>query len=214
MPAVDHTAVERALALGTHQLTGQYRVDLRTGAWWWSDEAYLIHGFAPGEVVPTTELVLAHKHPDDRERVRRILDSGLRTGAPFTSVHRITDARGRERTLTIIGQGVPDEATGELAAVEGYFVDITAAVVERSDERASEQIAAAAASRGVIEQAKGVLAAVYGMSTDDAFRLLRAVSNNRNLRLRDLADRVVEAAGSGGPRARAALDPLLGARRR
>ncbi|MBD5784775.1 PAS and ANTAR domain-containing protein [Cellulosimicrobium terreum] len=210
---VDPTGVERALALGSHQLTGQYRVDLRTGTWWWSDEAYLIHGFAPGEVVPTTELVLAHKHPDDRERVRRILDTGTRTGAPFTSVHRITDARGRERTLTIVGQGLHDETSGELVAVEGYFIDITSAVAERSDERASEQIAAAAESRGVIEQAKGVLAAVYGLDADDAFRLLRGVSNNRNLRLRELAEQVVDAVASGGPRSRATLDPLLGAKR-
>ncbi|ROS74352.1 PAS and ANTAR domain-containing protein [Cellulomonas sp. PhB143] len=194
--SIDPIAVESALALGTHQLTGQYRLDLRTGSWWWSDESYLIHGFAPGEVVPTTELVLAHKHPEDRERVRRILDAGGRTGAPFTSIHRIMDARGRERTLAIVGHGELDDA-GELVALSGFFVDITTTVTELSDDRATRQIAAAAAGRSTIEQAKGVLAAVCGVDPEAAFGLLRTVSNNRNVRLRELAADVVEAAAAG-----------------
>jgi hypothetical protein len=206
---IDHLAVARALALGPQQLTGEYRLDLTTGEWWWSDETYLVHGFAPGEVVPTTELVLAHKHPDDRERVRRILDAGRRTGAPFTSVHRILDARGRERTVAVVGRGVRDDASGELVELAGYFVDISAVVAERSDQRATAQIAAAAESRAGIEQAKGVLAAVYGMDPERAFAVLRESSNRHNVRLRDLAGLVVRAATSAGSRGRAVLDDVL-----
>ncbi|WP_313663021.1 hypothetical protein [Cellulosimicrobium cellulans] len=68
--SVDDHAIEHALARGASQQIGRYRLELATGTWWWSSETYRVHGFEPGEVVPTTELVLAHKHPDDRERVR------------------------------------------------------------------------------------------------------------------------------------------------
>ena len=76
--SVDDHAIEQALARGAHQQIGQYRLDLSTGVWWWSPETYRLHGFEPGDVVPTTALVLAHKHPDDRERVRQILDDARR----------------------------------------------------------------------------------------------------------------------------------------
>src|SRR5690606_16902586 len=71
--SVDHDAIEMALARGADQQIGQYRLDLTTGVWWWSPETYRLHGFEPGEVVPTTALVLAHKHPEDRDRVGRML---------------------------------------------------------------------------------------------------------------------------------------------
>lgn len=209
--AVEHSAVERALALGPQQLTGEYRLDLRTGTWWWSDEAFLVHGFAPGEVVPTTALILAHKHPEDREHARKLFDAGRRTGAPFSSVHRIMDARGRERTVAVVGRGRRDEA-GELVELTGYFVDISGVVAERSDERATEQIAAAAKTRGTIEQAKGVIAATYGLEPEEAFGLLRSVSNDRNVRLRDVAQLVVRTASASGERCREYLDAVLAPR--
>lgn len=207
---LDTSAIESALALGPQQLTGTFRLDLRTGAWWWSDETYRIHGFAPGEVVPTTELVLAHKHPADRERVRRVLATGIRTGAPFASVHQIMDAHGCTRVLTIVGSGRRDDATGELVGLEGYFVDVTSAVSERADQRATAQIAASAATRGVIEQAKGAVAAVYGTDPESAFTVVRGASNDRNVPLREIAERLVEAATAHGPASRAAFDRLLG----
>jgi len=49
---------------------GYYFADDR---WIWSDEVALMHGYAPGTVTPTTELVLSHKHPDDYEQVASIL---------------------------------------------------------------------------------------------------------------------------------------------
>ncbi|CAG7627162.1 hypothetical protein ACVH9Z_24890 [Rhodococcus opacus] len=33
-----------------------------------------MHGYQPGKVTLTTELLLAHKHPDDHPRVARVLD--------------------------------------------------------------------------------------------------------------------------------------------
>ena len=68
--SVENPAALHPVSLGDGTTPGQFRVDLATDVWWWSPETYRLHGFEPGEVVPTTSLVLAHKHPADRARVR------------------------------------------------------------------------------------------------------------------------------------------------
>lgn len=197
--SVHDASIEHVLSRGTGQLVGRYRVDLATDAWWWSAETFHLHGFAPGDVVPTTALVLAHKHPDDRDRVRQALDRARRTGEPFSSMHRIMDARGRERSLVVVGQGRRRSDTGEVVELLGYFVDVTQAVRAEAASQAGRDIAAAAQSRGPIEQAKGMVALACGVDPDEAYRRLRRVSNDRNVRLRDLAEQIVGTAASRGP---------------
>jgi hypothetical protein len=190
--------IERALTLGLNHVVGRYRYDLATRAWWWSDETFQIHGFEPGEVVVTTALILAHKHPNDRARVSRVLANAAVTGKPFSSVHRIMDARGRERTLTVVGQGRRDPDTHQVSSLVGYFVDVTTAVKAHADEAANESIRASAATRATIEQAKGVIAFVLSIGAEEAFERLRSISNDTNVAVRDVARRIVGLAGSGG----------------
>jgi DNA-binding CsgD family transcriptional regulator len=44
----------------------------------WSEELYRLHGFAPGEVTPSIELLLALTHPDDRAAVDELLSGVVR----------------------------------------------------------------------------------------------------------------------------------------
>jgi GAF domain-containing protein len=56
-----------------------------------------------------------------------------------------------------------------------------------------QQLDAAMTSRAVIEQAKGILmAGAPGMSADEAFDMLRRASQRENLKLREIARRIVE----------------------
>ncbi|WP_129788375.1 PAS and ANTAR domain-containing protein [Promicromonospora panici] len=194
----ESTNTERALTPGTNQLTGRYRYGVVTQRWWWSDETFQIHGFEPGDVVPTTTLVLAHKHPDDRARVSRMFQGAAVTGEPFSSVHRIMDARGRERTLTVVGEGRRDAETSRVCELVGYFVDVTSAVETRAGMAASASIRASAASRAPIEQAKGIVAFALGIDVEEAFERLRTTSNHTNVAVRDVARRIVGLAPTGG----------------
>ncbi|MFJ2298044.1 PAS and ANTAR domain-containing protein [Oerskovia paurometabola] len=178
-------------ATAGQRLTGRWRYDVTTAQWWWSEETFRIHGFEPHEVVPTTDLVLAHKHPEDRERFRDLFETAQVSGAPFHSVHRIMDARGQERVVTLVGQGRLDHDTGEVVELMGYFIDTTALVAHRAEALAGKHIRAAAANRGTIEQAKGILSVTHGLTIDEAFQLLRATSNEHNVAVRDLAARLV-----------------------
>jgi GAF domain-containing protein len=57
-----------------------------------------------------------------------------------------------------------------------------------------EQLNEAMQSRATIEQAKGVLMAQSGVSADEAFGLLRRASQRENVKLREIAARIVERA--------------------
>ncbi len=186
LPAALDTVLA-ALVTGDDQPVGRFRVDLAADRWWWSDEVYVMHGFAPGEVVPTTPLVLAHKHPEDRERVARALARAARSGEPFGSMHRIVDAAGEARTLVVAAQGRRSRATGAVVEISGYFVDVTESQRDAAQREATAAIQAADVSRSVIERARGVLMIAYGVGPDEAFDLLRKRSNDSNVAVRDLA---------------------------
>ena len=49
-----------------------------------------------------------------------------------------------------------------------------------------------AATLPVIEQAKGALMLAYALTADEAFALLRSYSQNRNVKIRDIAARLTE----------------------
>jgi hypothetical protein len=63
------------------------------------------------------------------------------------------------------------------------------------------QLREAMVARAGIEQAKGYLVAVCDITLDAAFQVLRGVSQDRNIKLRDLATALMTLASGPGPRA-------------
>lgn len=191
-------------------MTGSWSRSLSDDTWYWSDEMYVIHGFAPGEVVPTTELVLRHKHPADLERSQRLVQTAAQLGTPFSNPHRIVDAQGRVHDVLSVGRGFTD-ADGELVEVSGYTVDLTATQRDDLQPAIEEALRGAMEHRGVIEQAKGGLMVAFRLDADGAFELLRQVSNRENIKLNDLARRVVDELErlQPGPESETAMQELL-----
>ena len=66
-------------------VTGSFRFWFADQRWEWSDEVAALHGNTPGQVEPTTKLLLSHKHPDDRDEVADTIETVLRIGLPFKS---------------------------------------------------------------------------------------------------------------------------------
>ncbi|KZM36820.1 PAS and ANTAR domain-containing protein [Oerskovia enterophila] len=202
-----------ALSIGRAHPTAQYRVDLRTGEWWWSDEMYLLHGLAPGSVAPTAALLASHKHPDDRDAVLREVAMLRTTGRPFSCSHRIVDARGRTRTVTVTGQGRRD-ASGAVVEVVGLVVDSTAAHEDALRREVTRQVAVGLADRAVVDQAKGVLMATHGLDSDGALDLLVVHASESSRRLPDVARELLDAlsvAGGLGEDAKDRADACLAA---
>lgn len=66
--------VEEGLAAVSPERMGWFRFYFDEQRWQWSEQVQRLHGYQPGTVTPTTELVLSHKHPDDREQVAATID--------------------------------------------------------------------------------------------------------------------------------------------
>ena len=77
--------------------------------WEWSEQVQRMHGYEPGSVTPTTELVLAHKHPDDRGQVAATIDQILHNHQAFSTRHRIIDTRGNVHHVVVVGDRLYDD---------------------------------------------------------------------------------------------------------
>lgn len=176
--------------------TGRFSYDVSTDKWDWDDDVFRIHGLEPGSKEPTTELVLESKHPDDRARVTALLDRIKRTGGPFSISYRLIGGDGVERRVVLVGEGAVCDPN-EVTTIDGYYIDLTEDFAEESEEYAQAAVESSAESRAVIEQAKGALMLAYGLDSDAAFAMLRWWSRNRNVKVRDLAERLVEWARGG-----------------
>lgn len=183
----DLSAVNLVLGLGEPQNVGSFRFLFDGQRWEWSDPVARMHGYQPGEVEPTTDLFLRHKHPEDRQHVEAVLERVMQ-GKPFSSRHRIIDTAGRTRVVVIAGDCMVDD-DGAPIGTSGFYIDVTDSV--HSD--ISNVLAAVADARARIEQAKGVLMAAYGITAERAFDILVWRSQETNLKLRDLAERFLHA---------------------
>ncbi|WP_072944927.1 PAS and ANTAR domain-containing protein [Rhodococcus koreensis] len=174
---------------------GSFRFYLDGQRWEWSDPVARMHGYQPGEITPTTDLLLSHKHPDDHAQVAALFDKMIHAGAPFSSKHRIIDTDRRIHHVIVVGDRMVDE-NGQVIGTSGYYIDVTESL--ETDPREfnaalNEAVAELEKSRAVIEQAKGALMLVYGISSERAFGILTWRSQQTNTKLRVLAEHFVDA---------------------
>ncbi|MEU4317817.1 PAS and ANTAR domain-containing protein [Nocardia fluminea] len=174
---------------------GRFTFWFTTGRWEWSPEMYRMHGYAPGEVEPTTELLLSHKHPDDRDVLAGLISRTLTQGGPSSSRQRFLDTTGHAHTVMVLADRLLDDY-GEPVATTGYYLDLSetvdAVATAAANEAIAEVLSEVVAARSVIEQAKGVLMQMYGMNAEQAFKVLVWRSQDANIKLRDIAVQVIE----------------------
>ncbi|MDE2280226.1 MAG: EAL domain-containing protein [Xanthomonadaceae bacterium] len=122
------------------QLMEQAQQLARVGNWsWgvasnrvaWSDELYRIYGVDPTRHAATFEAYLELVHPDDRARVRDIVEQALRSGSAFEFEERILRPDGDTRVLYSRGM-VEADAHGRALRLLGACQDITE---RKRDER-------------------------------------------------------------------------------
>ena len=182
------------------QHVGSFRYLVDGRRWVWSETAAQMHGYRPEAVQPSLEMLLQHTHFEDRARMvaelRRVV-----LGQPLSSRYRIVDNAGNLHWIAIVADQMKDES-GAILGAAGYFVDVTESV--RAGVTAA--VSDFANSRAVIEQAKGVLIAAYGVSADDAFAILRQRSQDSNIKVKDIAAQLVAALSGGSAKLRTRVD--------
>ncbi|UTT59219.1 ANTAR domain-containing protein [Cellulosimicrobium cellulans] len=190
---------------------GEFRYYPLEDTWWWSDALVELFGYAPGEVVPTTELLLWHHRTTgkDREQTLTAIARAVSGEAPV-QVQVMQDARGRERAVIVLVDVAWTDPTG-VPVARGVVLDVTSVVGAGARAQANEQIGLWAQSRAAIEQAKGIIALAYRVTPDAAFASLRRSSSLANVKVRDIAESIVAVAQDlpAGTDPRPALDRLL-----
>lgn len=188
-----------------------FRYDVGRGHWSWSAGLRALHGLGPaGE--PTTELMLDRMVEEDRAVVLERFDAHLRSLGPFSCVYRMRDPDDHVRRLIFVGRGEGrgEGPEGAVEVLSGFVVDLT----EPWQDNARVAVAASVEHRAAIEQAKGALMLSFGIEEDAAFGLLRAYSNQHNVKLAVVAERIV--AGLSAPEfsrdepVRSLLDIVIG----
>lgn len=160
------------------------------------DDGPCLHALASGEVVIIDDL-------RDDHRWGRYRDSALTTGVR-SSLSMPVGIQGRTDGALNLYSKSPG-AFGEVERGKAAHLADQAAgalsVAVRLAERAArlEHLQAALVSRKVIDQALGVIMWQQRCSADEAFDVLRAASQNRNVKLRDIAAAVVASTREESP---------------
>ncbi|MET9392063.1 ANTAR domain-containing protein [Streptomyces sp. NPDC006624] len=109
------------------------------------------------------------------------------------------------RILELAGLDTTDPLSGPAPAPEPPAAPVASAVALERAERLHtlqsevEQLRHAIASRPVIDQARGILMATHGCTSDEAWHILRETSQLSNTKLRDVAAAVTASTEPDGP---------------
>jgi PAS domain S-box-containing protein len=189
-PSTDGQAaqpIDQALLGGAPQRVGRFEYHYDSDTWTWSDTVAVMHGYEPGQVRPTTELVLSHKHPEDLAQVKGLLQQ---SAAPFSSRHRIYTTTGALRSVVVVGDAVTDD-DGRIVATRGFYIDVTESLQAELEQAVSDKLQLIVAHREIIDQAKGMLMMTYQIDAAAAFGILRWRSQELNVKLLAIAGRMI-----------------------
>jgi PAS domain S-box-containing protein len=104
--------------------TGSLGWDVASGRISWSDEAFRIFEHDP-TIPPTLDLVRQRTHPDDRGRLKRLLDQVCAAKQNWTVEHRLLFPDGRIKHIQVVAHAASD--TGDRLEYVGALMDVTAA---------------------------------------------------------------------------------------
>ena len=127
---------------------------------------------------------------DGLEAARRLADNGLRrpvvivTGLADPAIIERSIASGVSAYLTKPIDSLELQAAIELAGARHAEFEALEAEVDRAQQALED--------RKLVERAKGLLMSALQLSEQDAFRRLQLTARERNLRLAEVASRIVE----------------------
>ncbi|MFC4784388.1 response regulator [Nocardioides sp. MAHUQ-72] len=136
--ALVETLRDREQQLATAQTiahVGSWSWDVPSDTVTWSDELYRIYGFDPSEHDATYEGFLNRIHPEDRDRVREVVEATFAGRDEFAFDARIVRKDGEVRWIRGLGR-VERRPDGSPLVMGGTTQDITE--LKRADEQAAE----------------------------------------------------------------------------
>jgi PAS domain S-box-containing protein len=108
---------------------GRWLWDVGTDAVQWSDELHRMHGVDPLDFEGTLAAHLNVVHPDDRERIRSLMEGAVASSQPFEDEYRIADD-GTTRWFAMRAEPTIG-SSGDVVGLRGVSQDITVSAVRR-----------------------------------------------------------------------------------
>lgn len=106
--------------------TGSWAIEHHTGETvYWSEETFRLYGRDPNDGLPSIEEGRRLVHPEDRERVFKLVTNAFHTKSEFAVDYRMLLPDGTIRDVHAIGHPVGDD-DGEVVEYVGTTVDVTA----------------------------------------------------------------------------------------
>ena len=121
--ALRDSEMSRDLALSAARL-GTYRIDLQGRTVTWNAAQHHIAGTDPASYRPSVDSLWSHVHPDDRPRLRALVDRALATGGSYEVEFRVVTPSGQVRWC-IGGTAVTLDAAGRPVRLSGVTFDLT-----------------------------------------------------------------------------------------
>ncbi len=109
---------------------GRWLWDVGTDAVQWSDELHRMHGVDPLDFEGTLTAHLCIVHPDDRERVRSLMEGAVTTSQAFEDEYRVADADGNMRWFAMRAEPTVG-SSGDVVGLRGISQDITVNAIRR-----------------------------------------------------------------------------------
>jgi PAS domain S-box-containing protein len=115
--------------------TGSFGWSAKTGDLFWSEEAFRILGCDP-EVKPSFDLLSQRLHPEDRERVTRLMLGGPQSGSHLDFEHRLLMPDGAVKHVHVLAHAATDNSC--TMQYVGAVMDISDRVKAGEELRRSE----------------------------------------------------------------------------
>ena len=103
---------------------GHWELNLQSGALYWSDEIYRIHGVSPDTYTPDVDSAIGFYHPDDAVHVANLIDSAISEKRSFEFAFRLVRPSGDIRHVQCRARVTLDNS-GDVVTLFGVFLDTT-----------------------------------------------------------------------------------------
>lgn len=103
---------------------GIWEWDMKTSKVFWNDRLYEMHGLDKTTYFPTLENFLELVHPDDQDKIQKVMQAHLEDGHPYLVEIRQRHSSGEYRTFFARGAALRDSA-GIPYRMVGATIDIT-----------------------------------------------------------------------------------------
>src|ERR1700751_249871 len=142
--------------------TGSFGWDVSSGEIHWSEETFRIFEYDPA-TAPTVERVLQCTHPDDRARVRQLIERAAQERQGFEFEHRLLMPNGSVKYVRVVARPSTEAESGHVE-----FVGAVTEITERQRAEVERQ-----AHLRFLETLDRVNQAIQG--TNDLEQMMRAV---------------------------------------